>query len=345
MDNSKYMLEFASPFVFLLLPMPLLIKLLSKPASNNGRSEPLITPLFNDIAQIKSQRFLNQFNQKQLLKILALLAWIFLTVATARPRLVGSPMPLDFKGRELLLAIDVSGSMQIADFTLKNKNVNRMTAVREIASEFIKKRCGDKIGLIFFGTKAYLRSPPSFDCQTIYNFTKDAEIGVAGTNTAIGDAIAMAVKYTNSEQKVLVLLTDGANNSGLLSPYDAASLAVETGLKIYTIGIGTKQNNPADFFGLPIYNASTYDIDEEALNDIAKRTGGKFYLAQNTRELSLIYNEIDKLELIASNQDVIKPVKELFYLPLAAAMALSLLVLIMLCPNLFIKKGGKTNDS
>ncbi|MGD9637448.1 MAG: VWA domain-containing protein [Alphaproteobacteria bacterium] len=335
------MIDLANPLILIVLPLPFIIRFFSK-YPNNINGEPLITPFFDDVKKITPSLRLSFLNTRKIIRFLAFIAWIFLVIAAARPRWVGEPVPVEIKRRELLLAIDVSGSMRIADFTFNRTPVSRMTAVREIASDFIKKRCGDKLGLIFFGTKAYLRSPPSFDCQTVYDFMKDAEIGVAGTNTAIGDAVAMAVKYTkdNENNKVLILLTDGANNSGYATPDEALNLAISEGLKIYTIGIGSKQEWQENLFGFQ-FRDNTNDIDIDFLTNLAKKTGGKFYLAQNLNELSRIYNEIDKLEPISNSKNTIKPIKELFYLPLAVTLTLSFIILAFLCSQSFSKTGRK----
>lgn len=344
MDKAEYMTEFASPWLFILLPLPIIIRLLSKQSSGTGGT-PIITPFFKDVIKIKNASLFSGFNKKKLLKTLAALSWLFLVISVARPRWIGEPMPVEVEGREMLVAIDVSGSMRIADFVLNGNPIERMTVVREVAAQFIEKRCGDKIGLIFFGSRAYLLSPPSFDCQTVHGFMKDAEIGVAGTNTAIGDAIAMAIKYTKNihGDKVLVLLTDGASNSGYVTPEDAAALAVDKGLKIYTIGVGSKDGGQANFLGLTINNSAN-EVDEETLKYIAKKTGGKFYLAKDTRGLRNIYDEIDKAEPITETNNTIRPVKELFYIPLLVSLALAFTVFLVLISSHLVKMEIKPND-
>jgi Ca-activated chloride channel family protein len=229
-----------------------------------------------------------------------------------------------------MLAIDLSGSMQTRDFELSGQPVDRLTATKVIARDFIARREGDRVGLILFGAQAYLQTPLTFDRKTVNQFLSEAVIGLAGKETAIGDAIGLAVKrlqhVKNASDLVLILLTDGVNTAGALKPKEAVKLAKKIGLRIYTIGMGADSMAVRSFFGTQMVNPSA-DLDEAMLQSIADETGGKYFRAKDTQGLQKIYAMIDKLEPVARDSKTFRPVRSLLVYPLAISFALLLLIL------------------
>jgi len=253
------------------------------------------------------------------------LAWLLLLSAAARPQHVGEAVSLPVSGRDLMLAVDISGSMQQKDLQLGGRAVARIAVVKRVVSDFIDRRAGDRMGLVLFGTQAYLQAPLTFDRATLQRLLDEAPIGIAGGKTAIGDAIGLAVKRLRDRpehNRVLVLLTDGANNVGEVQPRTAAELAAQAGVTIYTVGIGTERGEPSDMLRFRLGGGS--DLDEETLAAIAETTGGRYFRARSTTELAEIYRILDALEPIAQPDETWRPVRELFHWPLALALALSL---------------------
>ncbi len=260
----------------------------------------------------------------RLRRALALLAWAMLALAAARPQYLGAPEDVPRSGRDLLLAVDTSGSMSTEDMQLGSASATRFAAIQAIGSDFIHRRQGDRVGLILFGTRAYLLVPLTFDLKTVARQLADATIGLAGRETAIGDAVGLAVKRLRArpqKQRVLVLLTDGVNTSGELDPDKAIDLAAANGVRIYTIGIGADELRVDSLFGSRIVNPST-DLDEKMLTRMADQTGGRYFRARDSAELAGIYRAIDKLEPAADTQQSLRPIDELYWLPLAATLLL-----------------------
>jgi Ca-activated chloride channel family protein len=243
---------------------------------------------------------------------------------------VGDPIDLPVSGRDLMLAVDISGSMQIEDIVQGGKQVSRLAAVKKVAGDFIERRVGDRIGLILFGSQAYVQTPLTFDRKTVQSLLQDSAIGLAGEQTAIGDAIGLAVKrlLENPQgSKVLVLLTDGASNAGEVQPIKAAELAAKQGLTIYTIGIGADEMIVNSFFGAQRVNPSA-DLDEKTLSEIAKATGGKYFRARDGKQLEKIYALLDELQPVIQDKQTFRPQRALFYWPLGVAMLLASLMLL-----------------
>ncbi len=315
------MLEFLWIWVFLLLPLPLLVWLL--PAVKQANITTVKVPFFNHFWQSLSG--VNQ-QTKWWLKLLAILAWILLLVAAAKPVWIGDAIALPVEGRDLMMAVDVSGSMQEKDMKINGREVDRLTMIKYVAGDFIQRRKGDRIGLILFGQQAYLQTPLSFDRKTVKTLLDESIIGIAGKATAIGDAIGLAVKRvrrTNDNNRILILLTDGQNTAGEIQPLKAAELAQKEGLKIYTIGIGADEVYRRTIFGNRRVNPSL-DLDEATLRKIAKMTSGQYFRARNTKDLNKIYTMLDKLEPLAKEDQFYRPTKDLFYYPLALSMLLLL---------------------
>jgi Ca-activated chloride channel family protein len=313
-------LVLAWPWLLLLLPLPWLARRLLRPAPDAGL-QALRVPWFGLIRDTAST-----WLKKPLLAAIAALAWLLLVLAAARPQWVGEIVTLPVTGRDLLLAVDISGSMDTQDMFLAGEPVNRLAVVKQVAGEFIQRRRGDRVGLVLFGSRAYLQTPLTFDTETTAILLAESEIGLAGRETAIGDAIGLAVKRLREDaasERVLVLLTDGANTSGEVQPMQATEFAAREGLKIYTVGVGADEMMVRDFFGSRVVNPSA-DLDEDTLRAIAERTGGAYFRARDAQALAEIYRRLDELEPVESDQEVIRPIDELFHWPLGAAFLLVL---------------------
>ncbi len=324
------MLNLLWPWALVLLPLPFIYRRLRAPADINIRA--LRAPILASATQ-GAELSINASNwRKNLVLLLLTLSWVAAVLALARPVWIGEPVAVPTNGRDILLAVDISGSMEREDMQLRGRDVNRLVAVKAVVSDFVIKREGDRLGLVLFGEKAYLQTPLTFDRKTMETLLNEAQIGFAGNNgTAIGDAIGLAVKRLQDRpenHRVVILLTDGANNAGELEPLKAADLARRAKVKIYTVGIGADVQETWGLFGKRVTNPSA-DLDEATLTGIAEATGGLFFRARNPQELAAIYAELNRLEPIEQEAETIRPVASLFYWPLAVAFMLSLLVAVI----------------
>ena len=320
------MIHFEWPLLILALPLPLLIRWLL-PADMPEQQAALKVPFLDDFTTDETSS-VTQNHQWPLL--LAMIAWLLLVFACMRPQWMGEPIEQGVSGRDLMLAIDLSQSMDVEDFIVEKTPVDRLVATKNIATQFINRRVGDRLGLILFGTQAYLQTPLTFDRKTVTILLNESAIGLAGESTAIGDAIGLAVKRLRKQQadsRVLVLLTDGANTAGEVTPLKAAELAAENNLKIYTIGIGADEMIVRSFFGNRKVNPSQ-DLDEKTLKAIADKTGGRYFRARNTQELDKIYQLLDELEPVEKDKQYFRPKTELYFWPLAAALFLASIISI-----------------
>jgi Ca-activated chloride channel family protein len=328
------MITLASPWVLLLLPLPLLVYrfLTPSPQQHHGSDLGIVVPFYAQLTQTTITN--HSVAHHPLVRwLLLLIIWCLLVLAAAKPQWVGEPQALPTNGRDLLLAVDISGSMQQEDMKINNRPATRLAAVKQVVSDFIDQRQGDRIGLILFGTQAYLQTPLTFDTQSVNQFLQEAQLGFAGKDTAIGDAIGLSVKRlkngnassSNStvNSKVIILLTDGENTAGEVEPLQAAKLAAKIGAKIYTVGIGAEEMIVRGFFGNRRGNPSA-SLDEETLTAIADTTGGLYFRARNTNELNDIYSELDTLEPTEKEPEWLRPVQSLFMWPLGLALLCSL---------------------
>ncbi|MFA6970788.1 MAG: VWA domain-containing protein [Gallionella sp.] len=322
------MIHFEWPWLFLATPLPLLLRLLVPPADAIKEAALRVPSL--DTFTLDGGAQPGKRVPRRGLMWGALLAWLLLVSAAARPVWLGDPVELPVSGRDLMLAVDISGSMQIEDIIQGGKQVSRLTAVKKVAGDFIERRVGDRIGLILFGSQAYVQTPLTFDRKTVQTLLQDAAIGLAGEQTAIGDAIGLAVKrlmQNRQGSKVLVLLTDGASNAGEVQPLKAAELAAKEGLTIYTIGIGADEMEVNSFFGSQRVNPSA-DLDEKTLSVIAGTTGGKYFRARDGKQLEQIYTLLDELQPVAQDKQTFRPQHALFYWPLGIALLLAGLLML-----------------
>lgn len=319
------MIQFAWGYFFLLLPLPWLAYRFFLPCEWSENAA-LKVPDFEDFAIFEGTASLSLFKR---LPILPFFVWFALLTAAARPQWLGEMIEIPQTGRDLMLAVDLSGSMQMQDFERSGQVVDRLTALKWIASDFIDRRKGDRVGLILFGTHAYLQTPLTFDLSTVKQLLNEAAVGLAGNETAIGDAIGLAVKQMRqspANARVLILLTDGNSNAGALSPEKAAEIASHVNLKVHTVAIGAKEMIVQTLFGRQKVNPSA-DIDEKSLQLVAEKTGGQYFRAYNTEELANIYQHIDRLEAIERNSLFFREIEELYLYPLMAALSLALILL------------------
>ncbi|MCP5467584.1 MAG: VWA domain-containing protein [Sinobacteraceae bacterium] len=321
------MLEFDWPWLAAALPLPWLLRRWLRPVAANA-GPVLRVPDLGDFRVLAGGGPALGVDRWRLLA--AALAWLLLVGAAMRPQWVGEPIEVPVSGRDLMLAVDLSESMRETDFVLNSRPVDRLTATKAVAREFIARRVGDRVGLILFGQQAYLHVPLTFDRETVEQLLDEAVIGIAGRQTAIGDALGLAVKRLREEDtadKVLILMTDGRNTAGEVEPLRAADLAAEAGLKVYTIGIGADEAIQRGFFGSVRINPSA-DLDEATLKAIAKKTGGRYFRARDTAEFEAIYAELDKLEPVEHAGEHFRPRTALFYWPLGAAFLLFCALLV-----------------
>ncbi len=342
-------IEWVWPWMLVLLPLPLLLRLLMPPASA-GEEPALRAPFFQHWADLAAGQGASAGGSWYRLAALWLI-WLLLLLAAARPMWIGEAVEMPETGRDLMLAVDISGSMQIEDMQANQRMVSRMLAVKQLGQQFIEERRGDRLGLILFGSKAYVQSPLSFDTATVGRFLEEAQIGFAGQDTAIGDAIGLAVKRLRerpAEQRVLILLSDGRDNASAVQPLEAARLAADLGIRIHTIGIGADQMLLPGMFGTSFgarqVNPSK-ELDEETLGQIAALTGGRYFRARNPQELAEIYSLLDQLEPIELDVATYRPRQALGYLPLGLALLVSFaLVLARLVQQGGIAWPGRTGE-
>ncbi|AZD54601.1 vWA domain-containing protein [Pseudomonas chlororaphis subsp. aurantiaca] len=320
------MFEFAWPWIFALLPLPWLLRVLL-PVADSG--EPALKVSFlsdlEGLAKRRARANLPTWRQQAPF----ILLWLLLLVAAARPQWLGEPLPVAASGRDLLVAVDVSGSMDFPDMQWQDEDVSRLNLVQHLLGDFLERREGDRVGLILFGSKAYLQAPLTFDRHTVRVWLDEAKIGIAGKNTAIGDAIGLALKRLRqrpAQSRVLILVTDGANNGGEIDPLTAARLAAEEGVKIYPIGIGAdpEQTGTLGLLGL---NPSL-DLDEPALKAIAAATGGRYFRARDGQELQAIKDTLDQLEPVTQQPTQARSAQALYSWPLTGALLLSILLVV-----------------
>ena len=322
------MWSLAWPWALLALPLPFIVRRFV-PESASLQDAGLKVPSLKGFEMLA-----HRSESEQLLNWrfwVAAIAWLLLIVAAARPERIGDELDVPVSGRNLMLAVDLSGSMDQKDFELGNRRVDRLTATKAVASDFIGRREGDRIGLILFGEQAYLQVPLTLDRETVKILLLEAFIGLAGEKTAIGDAITLAVKRIHDQgedggEQVLVLLTDGANTAGEIQPLKAAQLAQQVGLRIYTIGIGAEQLEVASVLGGRRRVNPSADLDEETLTGIADMTGGRYFRAKDTAGLQDIYSLLDELEPVEEPEAGFRPVKSLYYWPLGGSLALATLL-------------------
>lgn len=300
------MLEFGFPQAFILLPLPLILYYLLPPLR---QKETFMTvPFFNNFIQvtgIKAKTGVSVIGKKTINIITLGLMWILAVISIASPQIVGEPELKLKTARSLMIAVDLSGSMSTTDWEIEGERASRWDAVKHVMDEFISRREGDRIGLILFGTQAYLQVPFTSDLDVVSSYLQESEVGMPGERTAIGNAIGLGVRIFEADsvdRKVMILLTDGVDSASDVNPIQAAGIAAADSVVIYTIGIG----NP---------NSSLFEIDEKMMQQIANNSGGKYFLAMDRKQLEDVYATLDKLEPIEYEEETYKPATLLFFYP------------------------------
>jgi Ca-activated chloride channel family protein len=312
------MFELAHPWLLLLLPLPFLVNWLVPPYRE--QKEAVRAPFFRELS---SQAGLEPTTGAVVLqrnlwqKLLRPLVWVLLVMAAARPQWIDDPITQIESARDLMLAVDLSGSMETRDFTDPEGNqVDRLTAVRLVLEDFVTRRETDRLGLVLFGNAAFLQVPFTLDHQVFLQLLDEAQIGMAGPQTMLGDAIGLGIKAfeaSEADQKVLILLTDGNDTGSRVPPPKAAEIAAQNDIKIHTIGVG----DPASTGEAP--------LDEQTLRQIAQVTGGQFFRANDLTELEGVYQQLDELEPLEFETYSYRPKHELYHWLLAAVLVMVLL--------------------
>jgi Ca-activated chloride channel family protein len=272
----------------------------------------VFAPFFEDIAKLTGQEPApGAVVAKQPLaqQIFVILAWILLVTALARPQWIEDPIIKKVPTRDLLLAVDLSGSMETEDFSAASGQiVDRLTAVKQVLDDFLTKRQGDRVGLIFFGSAAFIQAPFTEDLKVCRALLSEAQVRMAGPQTMLGDAIGLAInvfKQSETEERVLIVLTDGNDTGSQVPPDKAAEIARDKRITIYTVAVG----DPA--------SVGEEKLDEETLQEIASITGGRYFYGENRTELESIYRELDKMGTREVETISHQPKTDLFYWPLA----------------------------
>jgi Ca-activated chloride channel family protein len=318
------MIHFDFLWALIALPLPLLIYWL--PAKKQVQAAPLRMPTI--IKGIQTPEFSPEKKKSSIL-ILSLI-WLLLVLASTQPQWLGESVNVPTEGREMMIAVDLSGSMQVEDMILNGRSVNRLDMLKRLLGEFIARRSGDRLGLILFGDDAYMQTPMTFDRKTVQQMLDETVLGLVGKKTAIGDAIALAVKRFDEKKesnRVLLLLTDGQNTAGKITPDQALELAVAKNITIYSIGIGADVMVQNSLFGARSVNPSS-DLDEASLQRLADETSGYYFRARASEDMSKIYQLLDALEPVEQEQQQMRPLTALFHWPLGLALLISLLTLL-----------------
>jgi Ca-activated chloride channel family protein len=318
---------FAWPWMWLAFPLPWLAGWLLPPHRNTSAS--LKVPYGRRLDAIAT---LGGRSRRLHIAALAWLAWFLLCAAAARPQQLGEAVAPPQSGRDLMLAVDLSGSMSEPDMELGGNVVDRLTAAKAVLADFLDRRVGDRVGLLVFGQRAYALTPLTLDRDSVRDQLRDSVAGLAGRETAIGDAIGLAVKRLRDQpkgQRVLILLTDGVNTAGVLEPLKAAELAKAEGVRIHTIAFGGSGGG-FSIFGLTVPMPGGEDeIDEATLKKIAQETGGQSFRARDTEQLAGIYAELDRIEPVKQEGARVRPRVERYGWPLAAALLVALLAFLL----------------
>jgi Ca-activated chloride channel family protein len=321
------MLNLAWPWALVLVLLPLILKW-RKPGAQSVDAPVLpVGHWLSDLPGVSRRGNAVPLWQQLLL----FLMWTLLVVALARPQHVGEQVQMPVSGRDLMLVVDISPSMDEQDMVLQGRSINRLQAVKRVLDDFISRRQGDRLGLILFGTEPYVQAPLTFDLETVRTLMREAGLGMAGRATAIGDAVGLATKRLRNrpqDQRVVVLLTDGANTAGEITPDKATEIAAAASIRLYTIGIGAESMVQRGLLGSRRVNPSR-DLDENLLTRMAQQTGGEYFRARSLPELELIYESIDQLEPIELEGKFYRPVTELYVWPAGLAVILWLALFLV----------------
>ena len=327
---------FAWPWMLLALPLPWILRRLLPAMAPTGAALRMPHGARLLVGDEPASGNRGPHARIRLRLVLAALAWMLLCVAAARPQQLGDPVQPPHAARDLMLAVDLSGSMADEDMVLGGRPVDRLTAAKAVLADFLDRREGDRVGLLVFGRRAYMLAPPTHDLDTVRQQLLDTAVGLAGRETAIGDAIGLAVKRlagdddagTGTGERVLVLLTDGVNTAGMLEPVQAAELARAHGVRVHTVAFGGIGGGLSMFgFRMQVPGGGEA-IDEDTLQAVAEATGGRMFRARDAAELAGIYAEIDRIEPVERPAPAARPRIERYAWPLGAALACAALLLL-----------------
>ncbi|MDQ0472253.1 VWA domain-containing protein [Labrys wisconsinensis] len=305
---------FATPLAFLALPLPLLVALALRrgPAAMAALRVPAaLAGTGDDAARVRADAPG---------RVLAALAWLALVVAMAGPQTLMPNAALPMSGRTIMLVLDFSGSMETRDFTLDGQPIRRIDAVKSVAAEFLRRRAGDRVGLVPFAEEAQLAAAPTFDLEAVAHALDNIEIGMLGRSTAIGDGLGLALKRLKDAPapgRAVVLLSDGANTAGAVSAHAAADLARALGIRVHTIALGTDT-------GGAVAGDGSDAVDEATLADIARTSGGETFRVRTTEDLRTVTAAIDRLEAGDMPAAAVTVARELWPWPAALALLLCL---------------------
>lgn len=317
------MFTFAHPYLLLLL---LLLPALAWLKGRRGRLAAFLYSSTQLVAGVAGQ---TRSRAGQFLAALRWLALALFIIALAQPRFTSSEATFRASGVDIVVAMDLSGSMESEDFELRGERVNRLAIAKDVLKKFVEKRPNDRIGLVAFAGKAYIACPLTLDHDFLEQNIDRLKLHLIEDGTAIGSGLSAAanrLRDLKAKSKIVILMTDGQNNAGKIPPLTAAEAAKALGVKVYTIGIGTRGQAPMPvyMFGQKRYQMVQVDIDEETLTKIAAETGGKYYRADNAERFAGIYDEIDKLERTEVDVRKFTEHRELFQLVLALGVGLLL---------------------
>lgn len=327
---------FAWPYMALLIVVPLLVRLfwVKSTSSNHDEADEvetdtLLHPAIENLqdcfkSKASSGTFATRFSS-----LLQALLWLFLTLAMMRPQWLEPYTETQALGYDLMLAVDASHSMEAMDFAVQGRQVTRMAVLKGVLDSFIKNRSGDRVGLVVYGSMAYVLSPLTYDLKAVSTQLQNLTANIAGQGTAMGDAIGLGVKKLRERpegSRVLILVTDGDSNAGLIPPREAARLAAHEGVRIYTIGVGSTQKRVQIYEKGQLTTRDDLTMDEEVLQQIAGLTGGAYFRASNTHVLEEIYQRIDELEKTQADLRTMMIPHPLFRWPLSGALVALLLM-------------------
>ena len=326
------MFSFAYIWVFLLLPLPFVLRKFFKPFQEERPAVP--TPFFDELVELSGQiPGSGSVTRKQpiWLQISTALCWVLLVAALARPQWIEAPMVKEMPTRDLLLAVDLSGSMDTRDFTSRDGNrITRLAAVKEVLDGFLERRKGDRVGLIYFGAAPFIQAPFTEDLALCRELLAEAQVGMAGPKTAFGDTIGLGINMfegSTVKDKLLIVLTDGNDTASKVEPVKAAQIAGDNDIVMYTVAVGNPQA------------VGEEKLDVQTLQNVAAATGGYFFRAEDRVELEKIYEKIDGLSTHKIETMSYRPRIDLYYWPLVLALLLSLLGALLQ----FARAGKKMN--
>lgn len=331
------MIEFIYPWMFLLLPLPILVYWFAP--EHKESKDSLLVPYFATLVELtgeKPQTGAVLLNRKHLQRIIVAISWACIVCSLAKPEFIGEPITKQQSARDLMIAVDLSGSMAEEDFTTENnQTISRLTAVKLVLSEFAKQREHDRLGLILFGNSPYLQAPFTSDIDTWLTLLNESDIGMAGQSTAFGDAVGLAIsvfKQADTDNRVLIVLTDGNDTASKVPPVEAAKVAISENIKIYTIAIGDPE----------VVGENKVDLD--VLINMAEITNGKSFQALNRAELSDVYQNINELEPQLFDSKSFRPKTSAHFLPLAIFTSIYLIALIIITLRFQLTKRRGLNE-